>query len=174
MFKRLWVLPILAILAIALVAAACGDDEEGPGATRTPSASPAATGPAATATPRATSTPAASPTRPAATATPAATPTPAAGATQIEITAAALGFNKNTLEAQAGQPFTVTLDNQDSVSHNLHIYTQKGGDSIAVTDPDTVRPDTTGALTTTITEAGEYYFQCDFHPTQMNGTVVVN
>ena len=187
MLKRLWVLPILAILAVALVAAACGDDDGGTAGTRTPSASPAATGPAATATPRATSTPAASPTRPvatatpaasptrpAATATPAATPTPAAGATQIEITAAALGFNKKTLEAQASQPFTVTLDNQDSVSHNLHIYTQKGGDSIAVTDPDTVRPDTTGALTATITEAGEYYFQCDFHPNQMNGTITVN
>ena len=186
MLKRLWILPILAILTIGLVAAACGDDDEESTATRTPTASPTATRPAATATPRATGTPAASPTSPAATATPAptataaatATPaptaTPAAGATQIEIVAAALGFDKGTLEVTAGQPFTVTLDNQDSVTHNLHIYTQEGGDSIAVTDPESVSPGGTGILTTTITQPGEYYFQCDFHPAQMNGTLTVN
>jgi plastocyanin len=98
---------------------------------------------------------------------------PAAGATQIDIIADAFAFNKNTIEVTAGQPFTVTLDNQDSATHNLHIYTEKGGDSIAVTDPQAVSPGSTGTLTTTITQPGEYYFQCDFHPSQMNGTVAV-
>src|SRR4030042_5468496 len=98
LLKRLWILPILAILAIGLVATACGDDdEEGPAATRTPGASPTAAGPAATGT-------------------------PAAGATQITIVAAALGFNQGSFEVTAGQPFTITLDNQDDVSHDLHIY----------------------------------------------------
>ena len=151
MLKRLWVLPILAILAIGLVAAACGDDDEESTATRTPSASP--TG---------------------ATGTPAATATPAAGATQIEIVAAALGFDKGSLEVTAGQPFTITLDNQDSVSHTLKIYTEEGGDEIAGVEPSTVSPGSTGTLTTTISEPGEYYFQCDFHPQQMNGTLTVN
>ena len=150
MLKRLWVLPILAILAIGLVAAACGDDDdEEPTGTRTPGASPTAAGTAATAT-------------------------PAAGATQIEIVAAALGFNKGSLEATAGQPFTITLDNQDSVSHTLEIYTEEGGDEIAGVEPSTVSPGSTGTLTTTIAEPGDYYFQCDFHPQQMNGTLTVN
>jgi plastocyanin len=144
LLKRLWVLPILAILAIGLVAAACGDDdEEESTATRTPSGSPAATA------------------------------TPAAGATQIEIVAAALGFNKGSLEATAGQPFTITLDNQDDVSHTFQIYTEEGGDEIAGVEPSTVSPGSTGTLTTTIAEPGEYYFQCDFHPEQMNGTLTV-
>jgi len=181
LLKRLWVLPILAILAIGLVAAACGDDDEEPTGTRTPAASPTAAGTAATGTPAtgATATPAATATAaatatPATTATPAATPTPAAGATEIEIVAAALGFDKGTLEVTAGQPFTITLDNQDTVSHTLVIYTEEGGDEIAGVEPSTVSPGSKGTLTTTITEPGEYYFQCDFHPQQMNGTLTVN
>ena len=84
-----------------------------------------------------------------------------------------MAFNKKTMEVAAGQPFTVTLENKDSAPHNVHIYTQKGGDSIAVTDPQSVSSGSTGTLTTTITEPGEYYFQCDFHPGTMNGTLTV-
>ena len=176
MLKRFWVLPIPAILAIAVVAAACGGGNGGSTATGTPraTASPAAspTRPAATATPARTATPAATAT-PARTATPAATATPAVGAAEIDIVAAAFAFNKKTIEVTAGQPFTIKLDNQDSATHNVHIYTQKGGTSIAVTDPQAVSPGSTGTLTTTITQPGEYYFQCDFHPEQMNGTLTV-
>ena len=143
-------LALIVLLALGLVAAACGDDdEEEPTATQAPGASPTAAGPAATGT-------------------------PAAGATEITIVAAALGFNQGSFEVTAGQPFTITLDNQDDVSHDLHIYIEQGGDSIAVTDPDRVSPGSKGTLTTTITEPGEYYFQCDFHPQQMNGTLTVN
>jgi plastocyanin len=149
LLKRLWVLPILAILAIGLVAAACGDDDEEPTGTRTPAASPTAAGTAATAT-------------------------PAPGATEMTIVAAALGFDQGSFEATSGQPFTITLDNQDTVSHTLVIYTEEGGDEIAGVEPSTVSPGSKGTLTTTITEPGEYYFQCDFHPQQMNGTLTVN
>jgi len=189
LLKRLWIIPTLAILAIALMAAACG----GGGNNNTPTATrPAGTStPAATATPRATASPAASPTRPAATATPkatatpaatappaatatqAATATPAAGATQIDVVAQGFAFDKKTIEVTAGQPFTIKLDNKDSAVHNLHIYTQKGGTSVAVTDPQAVSSGSTGTLTTTITQPGTYYFQCDFHPEQMNGTLTV-
>lgn len=184
MFKRLWVLPILAILAIAVVAAACGDDNEESTATRTPNASPTAAGPATTATPARTPTPAATATpartpTPAATATPAptataaATATPAAGATEIDVVAQGFAFDKKTIEVTAGQPFTIKLDNKDSAVHNLHIYTQKGGTSVAVTDPQAISSGSTGTLTTTITQPGTYYFQCDFHPETMNGTLTV-
>jgi len=155
LLKRFWVLPILAILATAVVAAACGGGGGGGTATRTPGASPTATRPAA------------SPTRPAATAT------PAAGAMQIDVTAQNTAFDKKTIEVTAGQPFTIILHNKDSMPHNLHIFTKKGGDSIAVTDPQAVQAGSTGTLTTTITQPGEYYFQCDFHPTLMTGTLTV-
>ena len=168
MLKRLWVLPILTILATAVVAAACGGGGGGGTATRTPGASPTATRPAA------------SPTRPAATVIPgttatagAAASTPSAGVMQIDVTAQGTAFDKKTIKVNAGQPFTIILHNKDSMPHNLHIFTKKGGDSIAVTDPQTVEPGTTGTLNATIAQAGDYYFQCDFHPTQMTGTLTV-
>jgi plastocyanin len=65
------------------------------------------------------------------------------------------------------------MDNKDTAVHNVHIYTQKGGTSIAVTDPQAIPAGSTGTLTTTITQPGTYYFQCDFHPEQMNGTLTV-
>jgi len=108
-----------------------------------------------------------------ATPTPATTPTPAAGAMEIDVAAQGIAFDKTTLEAKASQPFAIRLDNKDSVTHNLHIFTKKGGDSIAVTDPDAVQGGKTGTLTTTIAQPGDYYFQCDFHPGQMNGTLTV-
>jgi plastocyanin len=42
-----------------------------------------------------------------------------------------------------------------------------------VTDPQAVSSGSTGTLTTTITQPGEYYFQCDFHPEAMTGTLTV-
>ena len=180
MFKRLWVLPILAVLGVSLLAAACGGGDNnntptatGQAGTATPkaTASPATT-PKASATPVATATPKATAT-PAATATSAATATPAAGGGEIVVTAQALAFDKNTIEVTAGQPFTITLDNKDSAVHNIHIYTAKGGTSTAVTNPEAVPAGATGTLTTTITQPGTYYFQCDFHPETMNGTLTV-
>jgi len=184
----------LAILAIAVVAAACGGGSDNktatatraattgtPRATASPATSPtrAATAtpkatatPAATATPKATATPAATAT-PKATATPAATASPAAGATQIDVTAQGFAFDKTTIQVTAGQPFTIKMDNKDTAVHNVHIYTQKGGTSIAVTDPQAIPAGSSGTLTTTITQPGTYYFQCDFHPEQMNGTLTV-
>ena len=175
MLKRFWVLPMLGVLGVALFAAACGggDNNNTPTTTPAASATPKATAtPAATATPKATTTPAATAT-PKATATPAATPTPTAGAGEIVVTAQALAFDKKTVEVTAGQPFTIKLDNKDTAVHNLHIYTAKGGTSIAVTDPQAVPAGSTGTLTTTITQPGTYYFQCDFHPETMNGTLTV-
>jgi plastocyanin len=92
---------------------------------------------------------------------------------QIDVTAQGTAFDKKTIEVKAGQPFTITLLNKDSMPHNLHIFTKKGGDSIAVTDPQAVQGGATGTLTATIAQAGDYYFQCDFHATQMTGTLTV-
>jgi plastocyanin len=150
LLNRLWVLPILAVLALGLVAAACGDDDDGePSATQAPGASPTAAGPAATGT-------------------------PAAGAKVVEVIADAEAFNRNSIEVTAGQQFTVNLVNMDTVSHTFDIYTEEGGEEIAGVEPSPVRAGNTSTLTTTIEEPGEYYFQCDIHPTTMNGTLTVN
>ncbi len=94
------------------------------------------------------------------------------GAPPVQVVAANIAFDTDTIELPADAPSTITFDNQDAgVQHNISIYSDASlgqaffqGD--LVTGPDTVEypipPE----------PAGEYYFQCDVHPT-MNGTVVV-
>ena len=150
MRQRLSLLPILIATVLAVLAAACG---EGGGDQATATRAPAAhVSPAATAT---------------------AAGTAAAGAQQLEVTARGIAFDKASLQVAASQPFTIRLKNDAQVTHNLHIYTKKDGDSIAVTQPDRVPAGSTGVLSATIAQAGDYYFQCDIHPSAMTGKITV-
>ncbi len=88
----------------------------------------------------------------------------------VEITAANLEFDASTIEAPAGEAFTITLVNDDSAPHNISIYTEEGGDEIVVGEV----VDGGGSIDVEVPamDAGEYFFICDIHP-DMNGTVVV-
>ena len=102
---------------------------------------------------------------------PGATLTVADGA--VEISADDLAFDASTIEAPAGEAFTVTLVNNESQPHNFSVYTEEGGDVIVegeiITGPDQSTPVEVPAL-----EAGEYFFVCDVHATEMTGTIVVS
>lgn len=98
------------------------------------------------------------------------------GAGDFELSAADLAFDTDEIELAAGSPQKVAFDNQDSAEHNLAIYeddkagqAQKGalfdGEDIAAGDSTVYEVDPL--------EAGEYYFQCDIHPT-MNGALVAS
>lgn len=89
----------------------------------------------------------------------------------VEITAENLEFNADTIEAPAGEAFTVTLVNNDSAPHNFSVYTEEGGDEIVV--GDVIDGGETIEVEVPALDAGEYFFVCDVHPTEMTGTVVV-
>jgi len=89
----------------------------------------------------------------------------------VEITAEGLAFDATTIEAAAGEDFTITLVNNDSAPHNLSIYTEEGGDSLVT--GGTAEAGQTVTIDVSALDAGEYYFQCDIHP-DMNGSVVVS
>jgi cytochrome c oxidase subunit 2 len=101
-------------------------------------------------------------------------PTPAASpgvpATTLEVAAENSVFDKDTLEAPAGEPFTIEFNNRDvGVLHNVAIYTERTArESVFVGDifpgPE-VRNYQISAL-----EVGQYFFRCDVHP-QMEGTL---
>ncbi len=88
----------------------------------------------------------------------------------VEITAENLEFSASTIEAPAGEPFTITLVNNDSAPHNISVYTEEGGDVIV--EGAVINGGETVEVQVDSLEAGEYYFLCDIHP-DMNGTVVV-
>ena len=87
-------------------------------------------------------------------------------------TPAGIAFDTNCLVAPAGEKFTIVYDNQAvGIPHNINVFTQQGGDSIAATEltPGPAEED----LAVDPLDEGSYYFQCDAHPTQMFGTLAV-
>lgn len=86
-------------------------------------------------------------------------------------------FDPNTFTVAAGESVTVELTNEGAAIHNMRISGEDGnyntGDD-AVSDPQLV----SGGQTATLewqapSQAGEIIFQCDFHPTDMKGTITV-
>jgi plastocyanin len=85
------------------------------------------------------------------------------------------GFDTKCLAAPAGKAFTVEFTNDDSVPHDWALYRdpsageQLGGGSvdepIAAGKSETYKVDPL--------DPGRYFFRCDFHPTTMKGTFVV-
>jgi plastocyanin/heme-degrading monooxygenase HmoA len=108
------------------------------------------------------------------------TPAPAAGGTpagtpaanSVEITAHNIAFDKTTLTANAGN-VTILFHNTDSaIPHNFAVYRSDSGptDEIKHTDIAAGPVDQTLALTL---EKGTYFFDCQVHPAQMFGKLVV-
>ena len=86
------------------------------------------------------------------------------------VTAVDMAFEPATITVTAGEAFTVALVNEDSMPHNIAIYTdssksEKFFEGEMVTDGTIVYE--LDAL-----DAGEYFFDCSLHPA-MTGTLVV-
>ena len=153
---------VIVVTALAVFVAACDDNGGAGDATAT---QPAATEPAAT-EPAATSTQGGG-------GTPTSEGTAAAGS-ELEIEAEDVAFDTDALEAPAGAAFTVLLKNRDDgTPHTFSLYaSQEAVD--ANEDPLATTGQVTGPAEQPVNvpalEAGDYYFQCDVHPS-MNGTL---
>ncbi|HEY7873514.1 MAG TPA: cupredoxin domain-containing protein [Actinomycetota bacterium] len=88
---------------------------------------------------------------------------------EVEITAAEFAWDKSELAVVAGEPLTVTVENEDPTAHNFSIYED---DSLAKDFfvGDTIAASASAEEQVDPLPKGEYYFQCDLHPT-MNGTL---
>ncbi|MEA2521041.1 MAG: hypothetical protein QOI81_687 [Actinomycetota bacterium] len=88
--------------------------------------------------------------------------------TNLSITALNTAFDKSCLAAPADKAFKIVFDNQDPFNHNVAIY--DSSNKVLFTGPLTASPTTyhVGGL-----PAGTYKFQCDVHPTVMNGIFIV-
>lgn len=91
---------------------------------------------------------------------------------EVAISANNLVFDASTIEAPAGEAFTITFTNAESQPHNVAVYTEEGGDEIVIGEIIT-GPDVTTEVAVEALEPGTYYFRCDVHP-DMEGTIVVS
>ncbi|HEX2767045.1 MAG TPA: cupredoxin domain-containing protein [Candidatus Limnocylindria bacterium] len=87
------------------------------------------------------------------------------------VTAADMAFAPGTVTvASAGEAFSVALVNEDSMPHNIAIYTDSSK-SEKLFEGEMV---TGGTIVYDIPalEAGEYFFECSLHP-NMTGTLII-
>jgi len=135
----------------------------------------------AEATPAPGGTPAGEATPPAsggAPATPQGTPgQPPSGPAQVlEIKAVpTFRFDQSELRAKADGQVTVRLTNEDpGVPHNWAVYTgDSASEAIAGQNEGICTGPCSDDITFELPAPGQYYFRCDVHPSQMNGTFIV-
>ncbi len=92
------------------------------------------------------------------------------------ITATDNKFDRTTLEAPPNVSVTFTMTNKGKVLHNLHFYDKPNGSTLAAgsgSNTAFVGGGEKQVLTFTTPGAGTYFFQCDLHPTEMKGDLVV-
>ena len=64
-----------------------------------------------------------------------------------------------------------TITNNEAVPHNFSVYTEEGGEEIAI--GDVIGEGETDEISIDALEPGEYFFVCDVHATEMTGTLIV-
>ncbi len=92
--------------------------------------------------------------------------------TSLSIVASGTKFAKDCLAAPANQAVTISMENKDTIGHNLVVLK-----SHTATDPIARADVFTGPRTVTLNvpaqPAGTYAFHCEVHPRVMTGTFVV-
>jgi plastocyanin len=150
-------------LTLAVVATACGGDDN-------ENASQATTSAARTKTPGAQAS-----TSTAASRTPAATSSSGASSAEIKMVPT-MKFDKSSLTIAANKDVKVSVDNTDTgLEHNFAVFKSKADadakkPSLAETTPCTAPCQESVTLNLA---PGEYFFHCDIHPTKMTGTITV-
>jgi plastocyanin len=100
---------------------------------------------------------------------------------ELEITMTDNKFDQTELTAKADTAVSIPLTNNGAAIHNVHVADATGNYSAAFcttngadpcSDPARLAGGATGTLDFTL-PAGEYDFRCDYHATEMNGTLTV-
>ena len=86
-------------------------------------------------------------------------------------------FDPNEFTVPAGAEVTLNLNNDGTAIHNMRVAgddNEYDTDDDAVSEEEVISGGDTGVLEWTAPdEAGEIDFRCDFHPTEMTGTIIV-
>ena len=102
-------------------------------------------------------------------------PTPVPGATQLQLVAESLLWDKASLTAPAATTVQLTLDNRDaSVQHNFGLYADRGYTQVIFQNDPVAGPIIETLTFDTPSTPGQYFFRCDVHPDTMTGQFTVN
>jgi plastocyanin len=93
------------------------------------------------------------------------------GEGEFLLTAENLAFDKESLDFPAASEVVLKFENHEAIPHNFSLYESEGGETLFEGEILNAEGEIEYEFTTPA--AGDYYFQCDVHPDQMNGTVHV-
>ncbi|HET7870706.1 MAG TPA: cupredoxin domain-containing protein [Actinomycetota bacterium] len=92
----------------------------------------------------------------------------------VDIVAQGIAFDTNCIEGPSSAPFTIAFDNKDSgVQHNVSVYPSATDLTEPIEQGEIITGPAMADYKVPALKAGEYYFHCDVHPTQMTGTLRV-
>ena len=87
------------------------------------------------------------------------------------------GQKNPDIKLKTGQAVTINLTNKGTAIHNMRVDGEDGkynSKDDAASDPQLVSAGGTATLKWTApAKAGNFKYQCDFHPTDMKGTITV-
>lgn len=82
-------------------------------------------------------------------------------------------FNRSTIRVQTGEEVSFIFENKDNVTHNFAVYETQDAKQVIFRGDALSGPGTITYTFTAPDEPGSYYFQCDYHPSTMNGRFIV-
>jgi plastocyanin len=97
-----------------------------------------------------------------------------AGLGNADLVAENNSFNKSTLRVRADAEVSIVFENKDNTTHNFSVYTTAESAQVIFKGEALAIPGTITYTFTAPETPGTYYFQCDFHPSLMNGRFIVS
>jgi plastocyanin len=91
----------------------------------------------------------------------------------ITLTAQNTKFSAPCLVTNAGEAFTIHFTNQDTMPHNMAVYSDSSKSSTIMKGEIISTRGDSMDYKVEAQGAGQYYFDCDVHPDVMNGTLYV-
>jgi plastocyanin len=92
----------------------------------------------------------------------------------VDIVAQGIAYDTNCMEAPANAPFSIAFDNKDAgVMHNVSVFPSATELTKPIEQGQIITGPATADYKVPGLKAGDYYFHCDVHPTQMFGKLVV-
>jgi plastocyanin len=92
--------------------------------------------------------------------------------TSLSIVASGTKFEKDCLAAPANQAVTISMENKDTIGHNLAVVKSHTATDV-IARADIFTGPRTVTLNVPAQPAGTYAFHCEVHPNVMMGTFVV-
>ena len=92
----------------------------------------------------------------------------------VNLIAKDLAFDSKTIVVPPGATVTINFTNKDpGIMHNFALYNDSTAKTSIFVGKFVTGPGTAVYTFTAPTRVGDYFFRCDVHPTQMEGTFVV-